>query len=136
MDPYPRQSHGALNHRGTPPTPPGTALTPAPVRTAAPRTGFLARGASIKPTLQAVTRGREQRRLDQDTSLRKKTRALVRSVTGTEVSDEWAGKILRHVLDGKEPGDPWHYVKGAITTSGDPRTEFLPHSLPGYRKEG
>ena len=30
--------------------------------------GDLCRGASMKPALQAVTRGRERRRLDQDTS--------------------------------------------------------------------
>ena len=90
------------------------------------------RGTSDQETLQAVTRTRGQRRPDQDARLRRQTIALLKAVTGTTITDEWAGKVLRHVLDGKQPGDPWRYVRGAILGSGDPRLEFLPIGAPGY----
>jgi hypothetical protein len=90
------------------------------------------RDTSSKPTLQAVTRAREQRRPDQDARLRRQTIELVKAVTGTTITDEWAGRVLRHVLDGKRPGDPWRYVRGAILGSGDPCLEFLPIGVPGY----
>jgi hypothetical protein len=91
------------------------------------------RGTSQQATLQAVTRAREQRRLDQDAKLRRQICELIKAVTGQPISDEWAGRVIRHALAGKEPADPWRYVRGAILGSGDPRTEFLPITAPGYK---
>jgi hypothetical protein len=90
------------------------------------------RGTSDQETLQAVTRARARRRPDQDARLRRQTIALIKAVTGQDINDEWAGKVLRHVLAGKTPGDPWRYTRAAILGSPDPRREFLPIDAPGY----
>jgi hypothetical protein len=76
----------------------------------------------------------QQRRLDTDRSLQRRTAALLKAVTGKTITDEWAAKVIRHVLDGKNPGDPWRYIRGAILGCGDPVTEFLPISLPSHNR--
>ena len=86
----------------------------------------------MKPALQAGTRAREQRHPDQDATLQRKTASLLRSVTGRAVTDDWAAKVIRHVLEGKNPAEPWRYIRGAILGSGDPVAEFLPITAPGY----
>lgn len=65
-------------------------------------------------------------------SLQRQTAALLKSITGKDVSPEWAAKVARHILDGKNPADPWRYVRGAILSSGDPNYEFMPINAPGY----
>lgn len=83
----------------------------------------------------------EQRQLSQNASpspqrisasLQRQTAALLKSITGKEVTAEWAAKVARHILAGKNPADPWRYVRGAILSSGDPDYEFMPISAPGY----
>jgi hypothetical protein len=73
-----------------------------------------------------------QRRHHTDASLQRRTAALIKAVTGTEITLEWASKIILHILEGKNPADPWRYIRGAILGSGDPNYEFLPISAPGY----
>lgn len=77
----------------------------------------------------------QQRRPYSDASLQRQTAALLTSVTGRKCSEEWAGKAIRHVLNGKNPADPWRYVRGAILGSGDPVYEFMPITAPGYLPE-
>jgi hypothetical protein len=73
-----------------------------------------------------------QRQRYTDASLQRQTAALLKSVTGKEVTPEWAGKVIMHILEGKNPADPWRYIRGAILGAGDPHYEFLPISAPGY----
>jgi hypothetical protein len=73
-----------------------------------------------------------QRQRYTDASLQRQTAALLQSVTGKDVSLEWAGKVITHILEGKDPADPWRYIRGAILGSGDPMYEFMPISAPGY----
>lgn len=75
------------------------------------------------------------RRPDLDPSLQRRVAALLQSITGRRVSKEWAAKIIRFILEGKNPADPWRYIRGAILGSGDPVYEFLPISAPGYLPE-
>ncbi len=74
----------------------------------------------------------QQRRPYSDATLQRQTAALLKSVTGREITDEWAAKVIRHILEGKTPVDPWRYVRGAILGAGDPVYEFMPISSPGY----
>ena len=74
----------------------------------------------------------QQRRPYSDARLQKQTAALLQSVTGKTVTEEWAAKVIRHILEGKTPADPWRYVRGAILGAGDPVYEFMPISSPGY----
>lgn len=67
-----------------------------------------------------------------DASLQRQTAALLKSVTGKQVTLEWASKVIMHILAGKNPADPWRYIRGAILGSGDPDYEFMPISAPGY----
>ena len=73
-----------------------------------------------------------QRRLHSDAALQRQTAALLKSVTGKPCTEEWAAKVIRHILEGKTPADPWRYVRGAILGAGDPVYEFMPISAPGY----
>jgi hypothetical protein len=73
-----------------------------------------------------------QRHRYTDATLQRQTAALLTSVTGLPVSLEWASKVILRILEGKNPADPWRYIRGAILGSGDPNYEFLPISAPGY----
>jgi hypothetical protein len=75
------------------------------------------------------------RRPYSDASLQRQVIALLKTVTGRTISSEWAAKVIRHILAGKNPADPWRYIRGAILGSGDPVYEFMPISAPGYPAE-
>jgi hypothetical protein len=54
----------------------------------------------------------------------------ISTATGTTVDAPWAARIARHILDGRPVANPARYIEATIRAETDPRTRFLPLSLP------
>lgn len=50
----------------------------------------------------------------------------IKDTTGRDISEEWAAKIRRHILDGRTPQNPAAYAREVIRREPDPRNRFLP----------
>lgn len=54
-------------------------------------------------------------------------KTTIKTRTGSDVDDDWAGKIAGHILDGADAHNPAAYCRRVIEADPDPRTRFLPN---------
>jgi hypothetical protein len=50
----------------------------------------------------------------------------IKTITGSEITPEWADRIAGEILKGRSIASPLAYVRSAIRSETDPRTRFLP----------
>lgn len=87
--------------------------------------------APSRPGLSVVSVGNQSsdRNARSDAETDPITQTIIQEIyaaTSRVIDEDWAEKIRRFILDGRNPGNPAAYIKAVIENEPDPHTRFLP----------